>query len=178
MWKFIKSLFGEKRMLISDDVCIQRLIINEGIELIPYRCSAGKLSIGIGRNLDDNPLNKEELDKIGHDCRTKGITKDEAFYLCRNDLKNVKKDLDRELPWWRELDQDRQFVMIDLCFNLGYKKLLTFQKTLASIAQGFYITAGDQLMQSKYAKQVGIRAKRNEYALKTGTWVSNPPKEF
>ena len=93
-------------------------------------------------------------------------------------LKNVKKDLDRELPWWRELDQDRQFVMIDLCFNLGYKKLLTFQKTLASIAQGFYITAGDQLMQSKYAKQVGIRAKRNEYALKTGTWVSNPPKEF
>lgn len=156
--------------MISDDVCIQRLGVNEGVVLKPYRCTAGKLTIGIGRNLDDNPLNKEEFEKIGHDCRVQGITKDEAFYLCRNDLKKVKKDLDKHLPWWRELNDDRQFVMIDLCFNLGINKLLKFQKTLDSIATGWYIRAGDQLMQSLYAKQVGKRAERNANCLRTGVY--------
>lgn len=180
MWAILKKLLshGEKKMVISDEVCIQRLEVNEGLKLEPYRCPAGKLTIGIGRNLDGNPLSKEEKAYIGHDCRSQKITKDQAYYLCRNDLKQVRKDLDRELPWWRDLSANRQFVMIDLCFNMGYKTLLTFQKTLNSIAQGFYITAGDQLMQSKYAKQTGIRARRNEYALKTDDWVTNPPKEF
>ena len=156
--------------MISDDICIQRLSVNEGIVLKPYKCPAGKLTIGIGRNLDDNPLNTEEFEKIGHNCRTQGITKDEAFYLCRNDLKKVKADLDKNLAWWRELNDDRQYVMIDLCFNLGINKLLKFQKTLDSIATGWYIKAGDQLMQSLYAKQVGKRAERNANCLRTGVY--------
>lgn len=171
MWKFLRKFLGrEEKMTISDEICIQRLSINEGIELKPYRCPAGKLSIGIGRNLDDNPLNKEELEFVGHNCRSRGITKEQAFYLCRNDVKKVKKDLDRELPWWKDLNEDRQYVMVDLCFNMGIRKLLKFQKTLNSIATGFYITAGDQLMQSLYAKQVGRRAERNANCLRTGVY--------
>ena len=154
---------------ISDDICIQRLIVNEGLKLKPYYCPAGHLTIGIGRNLEGNPLTEEEKAYIGHSVKD-GITNEQAFYLCRNDLKTVRADLDRELPWWRELNADRQFVMIDLCFNMGWKKLLRFQKTLSSIAGGYYELAAKQLMQSLYAKQVGKRAERNAQCLKTGVY--------
>lgn len=157
------------KLTIDDATCIQRLVVNEGLKLHPYYCSAGHLTIGIGRNLESNPLSDEEKAYIGHSVKD-GITEDEAFYLCRNDLKKVKSDLDRELPWWRDLNYDRQFVMIDLCFNLGIRKLLQFQKALNSIATGYYIRAGEQLMQSLYAKQVGKRAERNAKCLQTGVY--------
>lgn len=185
MIEWLKKLFGVKKMkpMIDDATILQRLMLNEGMRNKAYYDTKGKLTIGIGRNLDDNPLTQEEICYIGHNARGKAITNEQACYLCRNNIALVKADLDKYLPWWRDLNIDRQFVMIDLCFNLGLgdekKKtgLLGFQKTLNSIAQGYYITAGDQLMQSKYAKQVGIRARRNAYALKTGIWVANPPKE-
>lgn len=143
--------------------------MNEGLCLKPYYCPAGHLTIGIGRNLEGNPLTAEEKAYIGHSVK-EGITEGQAFYLCRNDLKKVRADLDKHLPWWRELNSDRQFVMIDLCFNMGIKKLLQFQKTLTSIATGYYAKAGEQLMQSLYAKQVGKRAERNAKCLETGVY--------
>lgn len=157
------------KQMIDDETCIQRLCVNEGLRLKPYYCSAGHLTIGIGRNLEDNPLNDEEKAYIGHSVK-EGITEDQAFYLCRNDLKKVRADLDKNLPWWQDLNADRQFVMIDLCFNMGIRKLLQFQKTLKSIATGYYVKAGEQLMQSLYAKQVGKRAERNAKCLQTGVY--------
>lgn len=179
MIEWLKRLFGKEQMkpTIDDATIIQRLMLNEGVRNKAYYCPAGKLTIGIGRNLDDNPLTPEEIAYIGHNCRGKCITNEQAAYLCRNNIAQVKLELDRNMPWWRDLSPDRQFVMIDLCFNMGIKTLLTFKRTLSSIADGYYIRAGEQLMQSKYAKQVGVRARRNAYALKTGEWVANPPKE-
>lgn len=166
--------------VISDEICIQRLCVNEGIRLKPYYCPAGHLTIGIGRNLESNPLSDEEKAYIGHSVK-EGINNDQAYYLCRNDITKVRADLDRELPWWRDLNADRQFVMIDLCFNMGIgnrkKGLLSFTNTLQMLAQGYYINASENLLKSKYAKDVGIRAERNAYALRTGEWVINPPKE-
>lgn len=179
MIEWFKKLFGKKQMkpMIDDATVIQRLMLNEGCRNKAYYCPAGKLTIGIGRNLDDNPLTEEEIAYIGHNCRGKCITNEQAAYLCRNNIAQVKAQLDKELPWWRDLNIDRQFVMIDLCFNLGKNTLLTFKKTLDSIATGYYERAAKQLLQSKYATQVGIRAKRNAYALKYGKYVINPPKD-
>lgn len=168
----VKNLFKKEVLMkatIDDETCIQRLCVNEGLRLKPYYCPAGHLTIGIGRNLEGNPLTEEEKEYIGHSVK-EGITNDQAFYLCRNDLKKVRADLDKHLPWWRDLNADRQFVMIDLCFNMGIKKLLQFQKTLSSIANGYYVKAGEQLMQSLYAKQVGKRAERNAKCLQTGVY--------
>jgi lysozyme len=179
MIKWLKRLFGRKEVkpMIDDATCIQRLMLNEGCKLKSYYDSVGKLTIGIGRNLDDNPLTIDEICYVGHNCRKLFISNEQAAYLCRNDLKKVRADLDANFPWWRDLNVDRQFVMIDLCFNMGVNKLKKFVNTLNSIAQGYYELSAKQLMQSKYASQVGIRAKRNAYALKTGVWMANPPKE-
>ena len=76
-----------------------QLILHEGLELKPYRCSAGYLTLAVGRNI-------EEL----------GITEDEARYLLDNDILRVSKELDDNIPWWRDLSEVRQRVLLDLCF--------------------------------------------------------------
>lgn len=158
--------------MINDETIIPRLIINEGMRLKPYKCTSGKTTIGVGRNLDDNPLTDEEKALIGHDVM-EGITEHQATMLLINDIKKVKDQLDKNLPWWRDLDNERQFVMIDLCFNMGISGLLTFHNTLRQIATGWYIRAGDNLLKSKYAKQVGKRAERNAECIKTGVYKFN-----
>lgn len=186
MLRWIKNLFAKEepvKATIDDETCIQRLVVNEGLKLKQYFCPAGHLTIGIGHNLDENPLTKEQKEYIGHPIK-QGINEDQAFYICRCDLKNVRADLDRELPWWRDLDTERQFVMIDLCFNMGIGKkggkkgLLSFPKTLTSIATGSYETASKQLLQSKYAKQTGDRALRNAYCLKYGKYLTKLPENW
>lgn len=148
---------------------VDRLKIHEGLKLYPYYCPSKKKTIGIGRNVDDNPLTVEELRVIGDDWEH-GITKEQAMYLCRNDINRCISELKKNLPWFENLDKDRKYALIDLCFNMGIKKLLTFKKTLASIACGNYEKAAEQLLQSKYAKQVGERALRISILIKTGRW--------
>lgn len=156
--------------MVSDEQIIQWLAYNEGVRLKPYKCTQGKLTIGIGRNLDDNPLTPEELKQIGHDPR-EGITKDQAFYLLRNDIKKVKRQLDGALPWWRDLDGDRPFVLLDMCFQMGLKSLLGFKNTLNYMATGYYLKAADNLLKSLYAKQTPKRAERNAQCLREGKYL-------
>ena len=157
--------------MLSKDIIIQRLCFNEGFRQSPYRCTAGKLTIGVGRNLDDCPLTKEELEYIGHDCREKSITKEQVFYLLRHDIDRAIETLNRKLPWWKNLNDDRQYVLIDLVFNLGINSLLQFKKFLKYLSTGFYKQAGFELMDSKYARQVPKRAERNRRAIETGKYT-------
>lgn len=121
----------------------QELIRDEGIRLVPYRCSAGKLSIGVGRNLDDV-----------------GISSSEAEYMLHNDILNVQIDLDRNLPWWRKLSEKRQLVVANMAFNMGIQTLLGFKNTLEAMERGDYEAAAVNMGASKWAMQVGPRATR------------------
>ena len=114
---------------------------HESIRLKPYLDTVGKLTIGIGRNLDDV-----------------GISLDEAEYMCNNDIDRCIWDLDKHLPWYKDLSENRQLVLMDMCFNLGISKLLGFKDTLASIKAGNYELASEQMLQSKWASQVKGRA--------------------
>lgn len=123
------------------------LITDEALMLKPYRCTAGKLSIGIGRNLDDV-----------------GISADEARYLLKNDIDRVCTQLDAALPWWRTLSERRQRALANMCFNMGIgnstRGLLSFRNTLAAMQAGDYKAASRGMLQSAWATQVGDRAKR------------------
>ena len=168
--------------MIDDNTCIQRLMFNEGCKLKSYYDTKHKPTIGIGRNLDDNPLTEEEQCYVGHNGRSLFISNEQANYLCRNDLARVRKDLDKYLPWWRDLNPDRQFVLIDMCFNMGIgnekKKtgLLSFSKTLPLIATGYYDTASENILKSKYHKDVGVRAERNAYCIRYGIYLTKLPE--
>lgn len=118
-----------------------RIKKNEGLRLKPYKDTIGKLTIGYGRNLDD-----------------RGITKEEADYLAENDFKTVIYDVTKNLPWILSLDEVRQGVIYEMCFNLGINRLMVFRNTLNNIRDGNYIQAAKEMLNSKWATQVGKRA--------------------
>lgn len=128
-----------------------QLIVDEDLRLKPYLCTAGKYTIGVGRNLDDV-----------------GITKDEAMYLLKNDIDRVCDQLDSNLPWWKLMSDRRQMALANLCFNLGIRTLLTFKNSLALLRDGKYSQAADAFMDSKWAKQVGQRAVRVTTMIREG----------
>lgn len=78
------------------------------------------------------------------------------------------KELDRNLSWWKNLDEVRQRVLFDMCFNLGVTKLLAFKNTLEAIRTGRYDDAAAGMLNSLWAKQVKGRATRLANMMRTG----------
>lgn len=128
-----------------------QLEIDEGIRLKPYRCTAGKLTIGVGRNLDDN-----------------GITKGEAMFMLDNDIAKIERELDVTFPWWKQMSEKRQQVLCNMCFNLGLTRLKGFKRMLASMKAGKYNEAAEEMLASAWAKQVGVRALRLASKMRIG----------
>tara|TARA_R100000234_G_C4955463_1_gene159313 strand:+ start:155 stop:565 length:411 start_codon:yes stop_codon:yes gene_type:complete len=119
----------------------KQLLYHEGIRLKPYRCSADKLTIGIGRNIEDV-----------------GITEEEAFYLLNNDIKKVVEQCQRNFEWFDGLNDLRKEAIVNLVFNMGFGKFLQFKKTIKHIENEEFELAGAELLDSRYAQQVGQRA--------------------
>lgn len=127
------------------------LIEHEGLRLKPYRCPSGKLTIGVGRNLEDV-----------------GITKAEAMFLLANDIKRVSAELNA-FDWFKGLDPVRQLVLMDMCFNLGLSNLLKFKKMISALERGDYDKAHVEMLDSLWATQVGSRAWKLAKMMKHGT---------
>ena len=119
----------------------QQLIRHEKLLLKPYKDTVGKFTIGVGRNLDDV-----------------GISEAEAMFMLEADIASVCSDLDRVFPWWREMSENRQLVIADMCFNLGINRLQGFKKALAAMKEGRYADAATEMLDSTWAKQVGRRS--------------------
>jgi lysozyme len=129
--------------MIDSERLEQQLIVDEGLKLRPYKCSADKLTIGVGHNLDDN-----------------GITEDVAMYMLRADLKVTITELRSNFSWFERLDSYRQEVLMNMCFNLGIARLKGFRKMIAALEIKDYKEAAVQMMDSRWARQVGVRAVR------------------
>lgn len=130
----------------------EMLINNEGMVLHCYQDHLGLNTIGVGRLIEEGKG---------------GLTEEECKYLLENDIGRVMERLDRNFPWWRDLSEPRQHVMIDLSFNLG-NRLLKFVNFLASLEAGDYQSASEHLLDSKYARQVTNRANRNAELIREG----------
>jgi lysozyme len=128
----------------------KRLIDFEGLELKLYFCKSNKPTIGVGRNCLDN-----------------GITEEEAMYLLNNDISTVIKKLDKHWIAWRKFPIAAQYVCIDVVFNMGINTWMSFRKTRAYMELGHWEKAGDELLDSKYANDVGRRALYNSEQLKS-----------
>jgi lysozyme len=137
------------------EALLSELERDEGVRLKPYRDTVGKLTIGVGRNLDDV-----------------GISRDEARSLLDNDVSRTMAELDSHLPWWSSLDAVRQRVMVNMAFNMGIEGLLTFKNTLAAVKAGDYSAAAEKMLLSKWALQVGARARRLADMMSEGEVVS------
>ncbi len=119
----------------------KRLIEHEGIKLKPYHCTAGKLTIGVGRNLDD-----------------RGISQATATQMLEEDIEIVLDELKRALPFWEKLKWNYKEALVDLAFNMGVPRLMMFRNMLSAIEADDPDKAAEELLDSRYASQVGVRA--------------------
>jgi len=125
---------------------------HEGFRQFVYKCPAGKLTIGYGRNLEN-----------------RGITIEEAEYLIRNDISDLEKRLKEKIDFWKDLSETRQTVLIDMAFNIGINGLLKFKNMLEFSRQGEFSKAAIEILKSEYAKQVKNRAIENAKAYESNT---------
>lgn len=149
-------------------VC-RRLAFHEGCVLKPYKCPAGKLTIGVGRNLEDNPLTPEEKKACGD--LSQGITKNAAYMLLRNDVTRCEEELRKNIPFYTKLPVERQYALLDMCFNLGISRLLKFKKMLKAMEEKNFKLAAYECLDSNYARQLPNRSKRIAHLIGTGEWV-------
>ncbi len=124
----------------------------EGLNLLPYTCPTGHLTIGYGHNLEN------------------GITLEIAEQLLKSDLELAKTEVERNILFSNKLDEVRKFVLVDMCFNMGMQKLRSFKKMLAALEKGYYDRAAYEMLNSKWAGQVGYRAVELSKMMKTGEY--------
>ena len=126
------------------------LIRDEGWRVKPYTDSVGKLTIGVGWNLSDNGIPEEIINRL----MDIGIAQAEST-------------LDAIIPDWRGLSDVRQRVLINMAFNLG-GRLAGFARFLAAVKTSDWQTAADEMLESKWAHQVGTRSARLAEMMRSG----------
>ncbi len=111
---------------------LDKLIAHEGLVLTVYQDTLGIDTIGIGRNLKDRGISKEELDYMDipsiDAVYEHGITEADAYYLATNDIAIVEDELARAKPCVYDLDAVRQLIVMDMAFNMGVPRLCKFNE--------------------------------------------------
>jgi lysozyme len=108
---------------------------------------------GVGRNLTDNGFSQDEID-----------------LMLSNDIVKATSTARSLVPGFDQLDDVRQEVIVNWAFNLGYTRLSGFKMALAAISASNWDEAATQMLNSKWATQVGARAQRLASAMKTGVF--------
>ena len=152
-----KERYGVVKMNSMERLQVQ-LKRHEGFRRHPYRCPAGKLTIGYGRNLDEN-----------------GISRAEAGELLSNDLSYAFDDvaaLVGEDIFWRMVGASpaRLAVLANMAYNMGRATLSQFQHMLAAVEDSDWERAAEEMLDSRWAHQVGDRATELAAQMRTGEW--------
>jgi lysozyme len=132
---------------------INQLKRHEGVKLKPYKCSAGKLTIGVGKNIEDN-----------------GITLEEAEYLLQNDIAEARSQLLNSFPWMSTLNDARISAMINFTFNVGIGTVKKFKNALEHLKNREFDEAATEMLNSRWSEQVGARSKEIADQIRTGKW--------
>ena len=135
---------------------VDDLIHDEGFRPKAYRDHLGKLTIGIGFLIDPDEAGSQEMPKSV------------ANFWLLEILEENKKILDVQLPWWCNLDEARQRVILNMSYQLGVNGLLKFKKMLKAMKDGDYYTAAKEALNSKWARQTPERAARIAKLIKNG----------
>lgn len=132
---------------------IQQLKRHEGLMLKPYLCTAGKCTIGFGRNLE-----------------SRGITEDEAAYLLVNDVEDIRLHLENVIPEFNKTDDVRKDVLINMAFNIGVSGLMKFKNMLYFLGKGDHESAATEMLDSHWSRQVHGRANELAGQMRTGKY--------
>jgi lysozyme len=128
-----------------------QLKVDEGVKRFPYRDTVGKLTIGCGRNLEDVGLSDEEIN-----------------FLLTQDLYRADMTARTLFPGFERLSDARKAVLVNMAFNLGQTRLAGFQRLREAVKELDWEQAAAEMLDSRWAKQVGQRAVRLANQMRQG----------
>jgi len=131
------------------DEILKKIKRHEGWRSKPYRCSAGKLTIGYGTNIEQ-------------------ISKDEGELLLEFRINEILEYALPQLPEYQTLNDTRKLVYLDMLYNLGFKSFKRFKRMRKAVQEGNWHKAANEIKNSKYYKQVGLRGKENVKMMRFG----------
>lgn len=131
---------------------------HEGVKPSGYVDSLGYLTIGVGRLIDERKGGK--------------LSDDEIEYLLDNDIARCVAEAGSRIPFWPKLSPRRQEALVNMTFQLGITKLMSFKKMLAALEAEDWETARKEALDSLWARQTPGRA-HEVVAMLTGgaAWV-------
>ena len=140
----------------ADNKLSAELKRHEGVRKNLYKCSAGYWTIGVGRNIQTNGLSDDEIELLLH-----------------NDIQTATADAE---AWagadcWTTLDEPRKAVIINMAFNMGAPTLAKFKNFREAVRNRDYPQAAAEMLDSRWARQVGGRANELAERMKTGEWA-------
>jgi lysozyme len=148
----------------EESIIVEHMLMeDEGVRVLPYfdccgrefrKCECkpqGKLTIGVGRNLEDT-----------------GLSENECQGLLSNDVKRTTVLVERSFPWFEKISTARRLVIISMAFNMGIDKLKEFKKMIRQIESGDFYSASKEMLNSKWAAQVKHRAVRLSEIMEKG----------
>ena len=130
-----------------------QLIRHEGFKTKMYKCPAGYWTIGVGHNLEVNPISESAV-----------------IQILRDDIAIISADLERAFPVVKKLNKARYYVLLNMAFNLGITRLSGFVKMWQAVELGYWHIAAKEMLDSKWAVQVGKRATDLSRMMLTGEY--------
>ena len=131
---------------------LQQIKEHEGLKLFPYKCPAGKLTIGYGHNLQDN-----------------GLTKTACEFILYDDIDEAKRNL-RSIfggEFFENLPKNKKIALIDMMFNLGMVKFLTFKRFIFAVETQNWDNASYEIIHSRAYEQNKKRYKKLSEQIKS-----------
>lgn len=124
---------------------LQQIKEHEGLKLFPYKCPAGKLTIGYGHNLEDN-----------------GLSQSVCEYILIEDIEEAKRDLYAIFTrdFFDSLSDNQKIALVDMMFNLGMSRFLTFKKFILAVKNKDFIKASAEIINSRAYRQNKSRYKK------------------
>lgn len=138
---------------MNSDRLRRQLSVDEGRKPRIYTDTMGKITGGVGRNLTDKPFSEDEID-----------------LMLTNDINDSVQDARSLVPGFDHIGDVRQEVLTNMSFNMGYNKLVQFKKFLAAVNGSEWEDAANEMLNSRWAQQVGARATRLSNAMRTGAF--------
>ncbi len=123
---------------------------DEGDKLRAYPDQFGNLTVGRGHNLAAKGISQAVSDLMFSEDLADAIAGAQGFH------------------WFAGLNEVRQRVIVNMVFQLGYRGVMAFEWMGAALAKGDYQAAAKEMISSRWAEQVGARARRLAEMMATG----------
>lgn len=156
---------------------LEQLKRHEGLRLAAYLDSEGVLTIGYGHNCAALPLGG--VTKPGD-----RISREQAELIFKTDVQQAEAEAVRALPCISALSYPRRAVLINMLFNMGLgsaasgRGLMGFKRMHAALQEGDYGAAAREMLQSRWARQVGPRSRELAAQMTSGSWAKELPKKM